>query len=142
MLHIVIYLIHQSIPVLNITTAFLKVGRLDNVLKQHRIEMKRVVGPPQGQQVLGSIVLGSKGGETSVRTTTQNLILSTHWRPLMDLLCLLPLPNERALPLAVRALSHFPLASTMPISTFLGSAMRQQLLEDPLQIQVRRKNKK
>lgn len=57
MLHIVINLIHQGVPICDISTTLLKVGRLDNVLEKHRVEMKGIIRSPHGYQVFGAIVL-------------------------------------------------------------------------------------
>jgi hypothetical protein len=57
MLHVVIYLIHQGVPISDIPATLLKVRRLDNVLEKHRVEMKGIIRAPHRYQILRTIIL-------------------------------------------------------------------------------------
>ncbi len=57
MLHVVIYLIYQGVPISDIPATLLKVRRLDNVLEKHRVEMKGIIRAPHRYQILRTIIL-------------------------------------------------------------------------------------
>lgn len=57
MFDLIVNFIHQSVPISNVSTALLKVGRVDNVLQQHGIKMKGIIRTPHRHQVLRAVVL-------------------------------------------------------------------------------------
>jgi hypothetical protein len=57
MFHVIVNLIDQGIPVSDIPAGFLKIRRLDDILEEHGVEMKRVIGAPRGNQIFGAVGL-------------------------------------------------------------------------------------
>jgi hypothetical protein len=72
---LIVNLIDQHVPIGNVPTTLLKVGRLDNVLQQHRIEVKGIIGAPKWNHTLGSIVLE----EQTVQNSKGQTFCSTHY---------------------------------------------------------------
>jgi hypothetical protein len=60
MLDLIVYFIHQSVPIGQITTTFLKVQRFNQTFQQHRRKMEAVIWTPQGQYISGTNVLEQK----------------------------------------------------------------------------------
>lgn len=48
MLHLIINLINQRIPIGQLLTTFLKVRTFRNVLKEHGMDIERVIGADEG----------------------------------------------------------------------------------------------
>lgn len=57
MLHLIINLIHQRIPIRQLLATLLKVRTFRNVLKEHRMDVERVVRTGEGDDALQVAVL-------------------------------------------------------------------------------------
>ena len=132
MLHIVINLIHQGVPICDISTTLLKVGRLDNVLEKHRVEMKGIIRSPHGYQIFGAIVLRIHTENTEIGQDTMIHIIDTEPTNNNEFLsssptyvpCLPPQRGERGLLLASLDPSHCLPGAIMPIETSLSRSAR------------------
>ena len=132
MLHIVINLIHQGVPICDISTTLLKVGRLDNVLEKHRVEMKGIIRSPHGYQIFGAIVLRIHTENTEIGQDTMIHIIDTEPTNNNEFLsssptyipCLPLQRGERGLLLASLDPSHCLPGAIMPIETSLSRSAR------------------
>lgn len=109
MLHVVVYLIHQGVPIRDIPATLLKVRRLNNVLEKHRVEMKGIIRAPHGYQILRTIILGQSDEKVKSIDKETNKITNLPFLPQQR--------GEKAPPLVSRDLSHCLLGAIVLIGT-------------------------